>query len=241
MISTLYIIILSYFILGGIAFYFINRKKDKKTASKNRTKYITYFLIINILFLSIVFERKVFHFLSILIVVIGIGEIARLFIKSGYKKRLFFTSSLILFLVFCGGFVFFSLQSKELILFSFLVLSIFDAFSQISGQLLGRKKIFPAISPNKTLEGLAGGSLIAILSALLLKDVTGMQTHIALLLAAGIVIFAFMGDMAMSFYKRNYAVKDFSNLMPGHGGILDRFDSLIAGGAFVALFNTLFV
>jgi phosphatidate cytidylyltransferase len=53
--------------------------------------------------------------------------------------------------------------------------------------------------------------------------------------AAGIVVFAFIGDASKSYYKRRYNVKDFSNFIPENGGFLDRFDSLISGGAWVAL------
>jgi phosphatidate cytidylyltransferase len=116
-----------------------------------------------------------------------------------------------------------------------LILSIFDGFSQITGQLLGRTKLFPKISPNKTVEGLIGGALIALLSALVFKSLIIGTPLKAILLAAVIAVFAFAGDAAKSIYKRKYNVKDFSNLIPGHGGFLDRFDSLIAAGAGVAL------
>ena len=80
-----------------------------------------------------------------------------------------------------------------------------------------------------------GGSVVALLSALLLNELTSRPVYITLFLSAGIVFFAFTGDVAASAYKRKYGVKNFSELIPGHGGILDRFDSLIAGGAWVAL------
>ncbi len=235
MILNIYIIILSYFVLGGIGFYFINRTKDKKSARNNWVKYFTYFFIIHTLFLAIVFNPYVFHFLSMVILIVGLGEIIKLFRQSGYARKGFFFLSMLLFLLFCAGFLQFGRLEKGLILFTFLVLSIFDAFSQISGQLIGRKKIFPAISPEKTLEGLIGGTIIAIASSLLLKGLIGTHIHNAFLLATGIVLFAFIGDVATSFYKRQYNVKDFSSLLPGHGGFLDRFDSLISAGAFVAI------
>jgi phosphatidate cytidylyltransferase len=237
MILDIYIIIFIYFVIGGFGFYFIYRKKDPQVAAKNRTKFISYFLIIHTLFFSIVIEPVVFHYLALFILFIGLGEIIGLFLKSGYEKKWFFSLSLMIFLLFGAGFICFSRMDKNLILFTFLILSVFDAFSQISGQLMGRYKLFPSISPGKTIEGFAGGAIIAVASSLLLTGLTGYYDLNTLVLASGIVLSAFTGDMFASFYKRKYMVKDYSNLIPGHGGFLDRFDSLVAGAAFIAILD----
>ncbi len=236
MIYTIYYIILSYFILGGIGFYFINRKKDSQTAKKSYTKFISYFFIINILFFSIVFKPVTFRYLSLLIIGAGLYELFKLFRKNGYRQKGFFLGSLFIFTILSVEFFLFSGLKKELILFSFLILSIFDSFSQITGQLWGNIKIFPEISPNKTLGGLIGGSLVAIASGILLDDLYTITSVKSVLMTIGVIFFAFLGDIAASFYKRKYNVKDYSNIIPGHGGFLDRFDSLIAGGAWVTLY-----
>lgn len=234
MIQTIYLIILIYFFLGGIGFYFINRKKDPATARKSYTKFATYFFIINLLFFSIVLNPVVFRYLVIVIIVAGLLELLKLFSKGGFKQKRFFLVALIVFICLAVGFYFFSGLQKEMILFSFLVLSIFDSFSQITGQLWGKQKLFPAISPAKTVGGVIGGATVALASSLLLSQLYGGTLLMSFLLAAGIVAFAFAGDLAASFYKRKFDEKDFGNLIPGHGGFLDRFDSLIAGGAWVA-------
>jgi phosphatidate cytidylyltransferase len=72
------------------------------------------------------------------------------------------------------------------------------------------------------------------LSALLLKSLISAEPFKAMLLAAGVAVFAFIGDSLSSYYKRKYNVKDFNNIIPANGGFLDRFDSLIAGGAWIA-------
>ena len=102
--------------------------------------------------------------------------------------------------------------------------------------MFGKTKIAPKISPNKTIGGTVGGSIIAISSALLLKGLYNQPWYIMVLLATGVVVFAFIGDIMASLYKRKYDAKDYGKLIPGHGGFLDRFDSLIAGGAYVSLF-----
>lgn len=236
MITTIYIIILTYFLLGGTGFYFINRKKEREVARKSWTKFIAYFFIIHILFFSIVINALAFQIVAALIVSVGALELLRLYRRAKYTKIGFFLRSLVLYAVFASGFLVFSRFEKELILFAFLILSIFDAFSQISGQLFGKTKIAPQISPNKTIGGTVGGAIIAILSSFLLNKLYSEVWYIALILATGVVVFAFIGDILASLYKRKFEVKDYSNLIPGHGGFLDRFDSLIAGGAWVALF-----
>jgi len=236
MITTIYIIILSYFLLGGVGFYFINRNKEKEIARNSWTKFIAYFVIIHILFFSIVIDPLAFKIVAALIVSVGASELLRLYRKAQYTKTGFFILSVGVFALLAFGFLIFSSLEKEVILFAFLILSIFDAFSQISGQLFGKTKIAPEISPNKTVGGTVGGSIIAILSALLLKGLYNEVWYRALVLAAGVVVFAFIGDILASLYKRKFEVKDYSNLIPGHGGFVDRFDSLIAGGAWVALF-----
>jgi phosphatidate cytidylyltransferase len=228
-------------VLGAIAFWFINRKKDQQTARKSWIKYITYFFIINILFLSIVFEPFVFRILGIMIVLVGLVEMIKLFWQAGFIKQRFWIISLLTYLVLSSGFLAFCKLDNGLVLFTFLVLSIFDAFSQISGQIAGKRKLFPSISPGKTVEGLIGGAFFAIGGSLLLQSLYEMTTVTTLLLSMGIVVFAFTGDFLASYFKRNFGVKDFSKLLPGHGGFLDRFDSLIAGGAFVALLELLTV
>ncbi len=233
MTQTIYLIILIYFFLGGIGFFFINRKKDPATARKSYTKFATYFFIINLLFFSIVLKPVVFRYLAALIIVAGFFELLKLFGKAGFKQKGFFLVALIVFIFLAVGFYFFSGLQKELILFSFLVLSIFDSFSQITGQLWGRRKLFPSISPEKTVGGLVGGGVVALASSLLLSKLYGGTSLLSALLAVGIVVFAFGGDLAASFYKRKFNEKDFGEVIPGHGGFLDRFDSLIAGGAWV--------
>jgi len=234
MIHIIYYIILIYFLLGGVGFYFINRKKEYDIARKNNLKFVTYFFIINIIFFSIVINPVVFRYLSVLIIGVGMYELFRLFHQSGYRHKRFYFFSVLFYVMLSTGFVLFGTLQKELILFSFIVLSIFDSFSQITGQLWGRKKLFPKISPNKTWGGFIGGGIIAIGSAFLLKNLfTGSKLEL-LILTLGIVVFAFAGDLTASFYKRKFNVKDYSNLIPGHGGFLDRFESLIAASAWVA-------
>ena len=231
-----YIIILVYFVLGTAGIWYVNRKKEKPTAQKAWTKHFTYFIIVNILFFTIAFSVKVFHFIAVAIILVGFLELIKLFREARYRHKVFFSVSLVILAFISAGFYFFSRMDQGLIMFSFLILCIFDGFSQVTGQILGRRKLFTKVSPNKTVEGLMGGIIIAVLSTFLFRQlIPGVKFPVAMLLAMVVALCAFAGDTAKSIYKRKYNVKDFSNLIPGHGGFLDRFDSLIVGGAGVAL------
>ena len=232
---SVYSIILIYYLLGTAGIYFINRKKESLVKRKAWIKLLFAFIFTNTVFFSIIFNTVFFRILTVLVIVVGFYELFKLYSESGYNHNMFFLSALLIMAVTSAGFYFFSRMDKGLILFSFLILSIFDGYGQITGQLFGRTKLFPKVSPNKTVEGLMGGAIIAVLSALVFRNIIPAKPLNAILMAVVIVIFAFAGDAAKSIYKRKYNAKDFSNLIPGHGGILDRFDSLIATGAGLSL------
>ncbi len=238
-IWVIYSVILVYYLLGTVGIYFINRRKEPDIRHRAWVKHITYFIVTSIVFFSIGINPLAFRILAFLISIAGFLELLRLFKESGFAGKGFFSISIVIMTLLSLGFILFSMKEKGLVLFAFLILSIFDGFSQVSGQILGKTKLFPKISPNKTVEGLAGGALIAIVSGLVFKNIVPVSSLKAIILATFVVVFAFSGDTFKSLYKRRYNVKDFSNLIPGHGGVLDRFDSLIAGGAGVTLLGLL--
>lgn len=110
-----------------------------------------------------------------------------------------------------------------------------DTSAYCVGVLIGKHKLAPQLSPKKTIEGslggIAGSVLVGALYGFFLRNIVGTQMNpvilFALIGAAGAVI-SQIGDLAASAIKRNYDVKDYGKLIPGHGGVLDRFDSVIA-------------
>jgi phosphatidate cytidylyltransferase len=240
MIRIIYLVILTYFLIGFIGFYFINRKKKPADARITWIKYGTYFIIIHLLFLSIVFFPVLFRVLAVTIIAGSFYELQHVYKKSESANLYFFIASVGILGIVSTGFYVFSGLNAHLVLFSFLIVSIFDSFSQIAGQLWGKRKLFPKISPQKTAEGVIGGVLIALVSSYLLRTIVNGSHFYSVRLATGIIAFAFLGDMIASFYKRKFNVKDYSNFIPGHGGFLDRFDSLIAGGTFITLNEFIF-
>lgn len=121
----------------------------------------------------------------------------------------------------------------------FLVLWANDTGAYLIGKYLGKHKLYPEVSPNKTWEGLAGGSVVAIASAVGLFKLTHtlyMQDWIVM--AFCVVTFGNLGDLFESHLKRNFGVKDSGHIMPGHGGVMDRFDGLfLALPVFLAYYK----
>jgi len=113
-------------------------------------------------------------------------------------------------------------------LFIIALVWINDTFAYLTGSLLGRHKMTPLLSPGKTWEGFAGGTLITLLTGWIIWNFTGMATlwawfGISLLVST----LGLAGDLFESGLKRTVKVKNTGELLPGHGGILDRFDSLL--------------
>lgn len=113
-------------------------------------------------------------------------------------------------------------------LFLFLVTELNDVFQFVCGKLFGKHKLVPELSPNKTLEGFVGGFVFTTFLSLLLGPYF-LQLNLwqAGLMGGAISLSGMSGDLMFSAVKRTYGVKDFSDLIPGHGGALDRVDSLV--------------
>lgn len=104
-----------------------------------------------------------------------------------------------------------------------------DSGAYFSGKYLGKKKLWPEISPNKTIEGSFGGILFAVLISLILNYFFSIEENLLQLILIGVLISVIgqIGDLVESALKRTKNIKDSGSLIPGHGGVLDRFDSLI--------------
>ncbi len=124
-------------------------------------------------------------------------------------------------------------EGKYIFLLAFLGPWISDSFAYFFGRALGRHKLIPEVSPKKTVEGSVAGILFCAISymvyALLLEKFGLAQLDVVPLTVFGLVvsIVSQVGDLSASFIKREYGIKDYGNLFPGHGGVLDRFDSVL--------------
>lgn len=122
---------------------------------------------------------------------------------------------------------------KYLVLLPLIAAFASDAFALFAGMAFGKHKLAPALSPKKTVEGAVGGLLGAVVFCLLygviLQRSFQVQANYPLLVLYGFLgsLVSQLGDLSFSYIKRQYGLKDFGNIFPGHGGVLDRFDSVI--------------
>ncbi|MFJ7824920.1 phosphatidate cytidylyltransferase [Psychrobacillus sp. NPDC096623] len=115
------------------------------------------------------------------------------------------------------------------VIFALLIVWTTDSGAYFTGRKIGKRKLWPDISPNKTVEGFVGGIIWALITAFIIQMISPLTSSILVLIGITIVasIFGQLGDLVESAIKRHYNVKDSGTLLPGHGGILDRFDSIL--------------
>lgn len=129
-----------------------------------------------------------------------------------------------------------------------IIISIFilvwtnDTFAYLVGKSIGKTKLFETISPKKTIEGFVGGLVFSIIASVFVaKYYVTMPIYIWVLSATILSVFGTLGDLVESKYKRIADVKDSGSIMPGHGGLLDRLDSIIFVSPFLFLFFKIIV
>lgn len=201
--------------------------------------------------------------LLVIILIISVIIVLTLELFRGYKNPIENTSSTIFGILYTGIgigsifgiFEYFTIKNIGLEVFDILPPGIFiivmlssiwicDSFAYFAGKAFGKKKLLERVSPNKTWEGsiagLIGSIATWIVAPLVLHQMTGVKTiHLIMFgLIAGIM--GQVGDLAESLLKRDANVKDSSQLIPGHGGVLDRLDSLLFVAPLILLYLTLF-
>ena len=186
-------------------------------------------IALGFLFLAYILLSPSFFFNFGLIIIFGIS------IYELIKLRVFSLQSLLAFILIVTAILCLYLYELErsLILMAVMISVATDAFAFFAGKVLGRNKIFPIISPNKTLEGTIGGIVSSVvINSLMITLIfqNSLKTLDAIMLTLMIFICAVaavFGDLLISSIKRQANLKDTGSLIPGHGGLLDRIDSHI--------------
>ncbi len=231
-------IILSLFLLntiiGGILTYMHLRSKPTEKKKAIWTKYLFFFLINSAVISLLNLTHFWFNLIFCMVLIIGAYEIVSNGIR--YLKTLFV--GLLAYAIISYLFVNFIINASAfaiLIVYCFAIT--FDGFSQVAGQLFGKFKFVKRTSPNKTLEGLLGGLFFVFINYyIIFKGEKNFSSFFATIL---IVISYQLGDLLFSAYKRKVLIKDYSQIIPGHGGVLDRFDSFLVAGCIAYLLKFL--
>ena len=138
-----------------------------------------------------------------------------------------------------------SSNGASIYLLVFLGAWICDTFAYFTGVLIGKHKLIPEISPKKTIEGSIGGIVFTVIGfvvyGLIMNNFFEAELSYVYLVIIGLVlsVVSQIGDLIASAVKRQYSIKDFGNIFPGHGGVIDRFDSVMLSAPVLLVFNTI--
>ena len=164
-------------------------------------------------------------------------RIIPMFEKKKYFVSIFYLISALIFLVMIPLFKGDNSYHPHIIAGAFFLIWINDSFAFIVGKNIGKHKLLERISPKKTIEGLLGGVFFAVIASYLLFYFTQLLSPMIWLFMSLIMsIFGTLGDLIQSKFKRQAGVKDSGTIMPGHGGIYDRLDSVIFAAPFLYAF-----
>jgi CDP-diglyceride synthetase len=215
----------------GAVLMFLGERRHHADADRVRSdwiKYVVYVGVIGTILAALSFSRILAVILLLTIVGGGAREIHHNLAGSALRRGLWtiafaaaVAASLSRLLSPCGPVI-------------MLLVAACDAFSQLWGRLVGRHPLCPRISPAKTVEGLAGGVLSTVLVALWIGRAAPEAIGPWALLGLAVALAATCGDLLFSALKRRLRIKDFAATLPGHGGFLDRFDSLIVAAPIAA-------
>ncbi len=153
-----------------------------------------------------------------------------------YFRFIFYITSSFIFIYLIANFNGF--YDPSIILGCFILIWVNDSFAYMVGKKFGKQKLFYSISPHKTVEGFLGGLLFCCISASIVSRYVddSITTSNWLTIAIIVSVFGTLGDLIESKFKRESNVKDSGKIMPGHGGILDRLDSIIFASPYIYLF-----
>jgi phosphatidate cytidylyltransferase len=183
---------------------------------------------------------QILHVLTIFVLLFLIKDLFSektlpLFITKRYINTTFYLSSAFIFIILIADY--YEEFNPNILLGSFIMVWVNDSFAYLVGKNFGKQKLFSSISPKKTVEGFLGGLFFSCISSYFIAKYTNtLDFSNWLILAIIISVFGTLGDLIESKYKRQAGVKDSGVIMPGHGGLLDRLDSIIFAAPFIYLF-----
>jgi len=183
---------------------------------------------------------QILHVITIFVQLILIKDLFSeknipLFQSKRFIITTFYLASAFIFLVLIADY--YVDYNPNVLLGCFILIWVNDSFAYLVGKNFGKQKLFPSVSPKKTVEGFLGGLFFSCVASYFISEYTHTLSFTNwLILAIIISVFGTIGDLIESKFKRQAGVKDSGVIMPGHGGLLDRLDSIIFAAPFIYLF-----
>lgn len=232
-------------IIALASFYEFNLLVKNKNVNVNL--FVGYFSIIFVITNQYFFLMEIYPFILLVTVLISCIELFRnkkspiLNIGAtllGIFYIGFFSSTLVSIREFYPSFGNLYYQGGFLVISILISIWVCDSAAFFGGTALGKHKLFPRVSPNKSWEGAIFGFVFSILSMTVLKMIILQFLSWVSVISLGIIVGVIgqIGDLVESLFKRDAGVKDSSNFIPGHGGIFDRFDSLLFSAPVILLY-----
>jgi phosphatidate cytidylyltransferase len=234
-------LVLGMFALGGVGLWVASIKVAPTERRDRLIKFVSYVFIVYTVIFAAMLGWLILATVMLVVLALGVGELGRALKASRPNTGIFEIGIWAGYLLLGAALLLFAryATAEESVLIYVVVITM-DGFSQVSGQLFGRRQIARRVSPAKTAEGIAGGVIMATGASVYLGGLAGLSLMQSMILGGGVMIAAFAGDLAASWVKRRSGLKDFGTVLPGHGGILDRFDSLLVAGPMSILLLRLF-
>ncbi|OLS01755.1 phosphatidate cytidylyltransferase [Tissierella creatinophila] len=220
-------------IIGLREFYIAIRKIET-----NPLSYIGYLCTL-LIYLSNFYPEINIEFILTLSIILSL--IIYLFSKKILLKDIGVTFVGILYIPFLFSYINY-LENSIYIWLIFIISFGTDTFAYLGGRFLGKNKLWPEISPNKTIEGaisgIVGSTVLTVIFAFFIEE---KSIYLLMILAIIVSTFSQIGDLIASKIKRSTKLKDYGHIMPGHGGVLDRFDSIILGAPLIYYYINYFL
>ena len=227
-------VVASYFVLGAAGIGLYGQRLQRIEQHELWMKYLVYLFLVGAAIVLAHFSL----FLAFAYVVAAGGFIETVeagILHHASSGSFFAIASIVIYSLLCAGFLTFARMRSATILYVFTIVCVSDGLSQLCGQLFGRTFCFGALSPRKTLEGVAGGLIFAIVTGCVLCGVVSVSPWYGGIAGLHVFTLAFCGDLLGSACKRRYGLKDFSRILPWHGSLPDRYNSVIVGGGVIGL------
>lgn len=216
----------AFFAVMLVAVFIGSQEVSKLMAKEDNRELKLMTVIVGTLFyaLSIIFA-PIAHIIQLILLLVPI--LIALFSTKYSFEKVVVSCWTAMFFVALPSVLMMNMYDKSLIIMLFCLIWINDVFAYLTGMAIGKHKLFERISPKKTIEGSLGGLVVTVVVAFLVNHFgLHMMSDLKMMgMAMVVVVFGSLGDLCESMMKRQAGVKDSGNVIPGHGGVLDRFDA----------------